>query len=87
MRGSEAREFLKTLPSSILQDGTIAKAMVGKISKIFYGDEQILDYIPSNMYDAEFVKEILDKSEFNFDKAFDHIPTELRSKRYLGKSL
>lgn len=80
MRGSEAREFLKTLPSSILQDGTIAKAMVGKISKIFYGDEQILDYIPSNMYDAEFVKEILDKSEFNFDKAFDHIPTELRTR-------
>lgn len=80
MRGSDAREFLKTLPSSILQDGTIAKTMVGKISKIFYGDEQILDYIPSNMYDAEFVKEILDKSEFNFDKAFDHIPTELRTR-------
>lgn len=77
---SEAREFLKTLPSSILQDGTIAKAMVGKISNILGGDEQILDYIPSNMYDAEFVKEILDKSEFNFDKVFDHIPTELRTR-------
>ena len=44
------------------------------------GDEEILDYIPSNMYDAEFVKEILDKSEFNFDKVFDHIPTELRTR-------
>lgn len=80
MMGSDVREFLKTLPSSILQDGTIAKAMVGKISNIFGGDEEILDYIPSNMYDAEFVKEILDKSEFNFDKVFDHIPTELRTR-------
>ena len=80
MMGSDAREFLKTLPSSILQDGTIAKAMVGKISNILGGDEEILDYIPSNMYDAEFVKEILDKSEFNFDKVFDHIPTELRTR-------
>ena len=35
MMGSDVREFLKTLPSSILQDGTIAKAMVGKISNIF----------------------------------------------------
>ena len=80
MRGSAVREFLKTLPSAILQDGTIAKAMVGKISNIFGGDEEILDYIPSNMYDAEFVKEIIDKSKFNFDKVFDHIPTELRTR-------
>ena len=80
MMGSVVRKFLKILPSSILQDGTIAKAMVGKISDILGGDEEILDYIPSNMYDAEFVKEILDKSEFNFDKVFDHIPTELRTR-------
>lgn len=80
MMGSDAREFLKTLPSSILQDGTIAKTMVGKINNIFGGDEEILDYIPSNVYDAEFVKEILDKSEFNFDKVFDYIPTELRTR-------
>lgn len=81
MTGRDVREFLKTLPSSILQDGTIAKAMVGKISNIFGGDEEILDYIPSNMYDAEFVKEILDKSESNFDKVFNHVPTELRTRK------
>ena len=80
MMGSDVREFLKTLPSSILQDGIIAKAMVGKISNIFGGDEEILDYIPSSAYDTEFVKEILDKSEFNFDKVFEHIPAELRTR-------
>lgn len=80
MMGSDAREFLKTLPSSILQDGNIAKTMVRKISNIFGGDEEILDYIPPSAYDSEFVKEILDKSEFNFDKVFDHIPTELRTR-------
>ena len=63
MMGSDVREFLKTLPSSILQDGTIAKTMVGKINNIIGGDEEILDYIPSSVYDPEFVKEILDKSE------------------------
>ena len=80
MMVSDVREFLKTLPSSILQDGTIAKTMVGKINSIFDGDEEILDYIPSNVYDAEFIKEILDKSESNFDKVFEHIPTELRTR-------
>lgn len=80
MMVSDVREFLKTLPSSILQDGTIAKTMVGKINNIFDGDEEILDYIPSNVYDAEFIKEILDKSESNFDKVFEHIPTELRTR-------
>lgn len=80
MMGSDAREFLKTLPSSILQDGTIAKTMIGKINNIFGGDDEILDYIPSSAYDPEFVKEILDKSEFNFDKVFEHIPTELRTR-------
>lgn len=80
MMGSDAREFLKTLPSSILQDGNIAKTMVGKISNIFGGDEEMLDYIPPSAYDSEFVKEILDKSKFNFDKVFDHIPTELRTR-------
>ena len=76
----DAREFLKTLPSSILQDGTIAKAMVGKMGIISGDAEEILDYIPSNMYDAEFVKEILDKSNYNFDKVFEHIPTEVRTR-------
>ncbi len=80
MMSSDVREFLKILPSSILQDGTIAKTMVGKISNIFGGDEEILDYIPSSVYDPEFVKEILDKSEFNFDKVFEHIPRKLRTR-------
>lgn len=80
MFGDDARKFLKTLPSSILQDGAIAKIIVGKINNILDGDEEIFDYIPSNVYDAEFVKKILDKSESNFYKVFNHIPTELRTR-------
>ena len=82
MTSGEGIEFLKNLPSSILQDGTIAKIMIGKIESIFVpGDEEILDYIPSNAYDAEFVKEILDKAKFNFREVFDHVPTELRTRK------
>lgn len=79
--GSDVREILKTLPSSILQDGIIAKTMVGKINYILGGDEKILDYIPSSAYNPEFVKEILDKSKYNFKKVFEHIPTELRTRK------
>ena len=78
--GSNFRKILKTLPSSILQDGTIAKTMIGKIKNILDGDEEILDYIPSSAYNPEFVKEIVDKSEFNFAKVFEHIPTKLRTR-------
>lgn len=82
MTSGEVIEFLKNLPSSILQDGTVAKIMIGKIDGTFVpGDEEILDYIPSNAYDAEFVKEILDKAKFNFREVFDHVPTELRTRK------
>ncbi len=78
--GSDGRELLKNLPNSILQDGIIAKNIVEKIDTIFSGDEEILDYIPSSAYTSEFVNEILTKSEYNFDKVFEHIPKELRTR-------
>lgn len=78
--GSDAIELLQILPNSILQDGVIAKSMIRKIGNIVGDDEKILDYIPSNAYTPEFVNEILTKSEYNFDKVFDHIPTELRTR-------
>ena len=76
--GSDTREFLNNLPSSILQDGVIAKTIIGKKNSMVDGDEVMLDYIPSSAYDAEFVKEILDKSDFNF-RVFDHIPNEFKT--------
>lgn len=80
MNGSEIREFLQILPNSILQDGVIAKNTVEKMDNIFSGDEEILDYIPPNAYTPEFVSELLTKSEYNFDKVFDYIPTKLRTR-------
>ena len=69
-------EFIKLLPSSILQDGTIAKKILKKVHSISSNDKEVLDHIPSSLYDSEFIKEILDKSNYNIE-VFNHIPTEL----------
>lgn len=80
--GEDAREILKVLPESILQDGLIAKTMVRKISSVDMepGDAEILNYIPQEAYDLEFVKEILDKFKDDFPIVCDHIPKELRTR-------
>ena len=86
MMSSDVKEFLKILPSSILQDGTIAKKMFEKLTHLFREDVEVLDYIPSNAYDSQFVNEVLDKVlPSAIDVAFTHIPTELRTREVWEK--
>ena len=79
-------ELFEILPSSMLSDGSIVKTAIKRMSIIFSGDEKILDYVPSNVYTAEFVNEILSKAENNFGNVFNYIPIEMRTRKLWEKA-
>ena len=86
LTGSDCRELLQVLPKSILEDGLIAKMLVGKIDYFFSEDDKILDYIPSNLYTPEFINQLLNKNKYNFENVFNHIPAELRTREVWEKA-
>ena len=78
---NQSKEFLQTLPNSILQDGTIAINIIKKLSDISFLDDELLDYIPVNAYTTEFVEVLLNKEGYYFDEIFKHIPQKLRTRK------
>ena len=79
-------KLFKILPSSMLSDGSIVKTAIKRMNNINYGYTEILDYIPSNVYTAEFVNEILSKAGNNFHGIFNHIPIEMRTRKLWEKA-
>jgi len=81
INGEAVLQFMKTAPQSVI-DGVILKKLVDRMEGIFQGQVSILEKIPTELYDEDFAKSILNKSEpyLAFTPVFNAIPIQVKSR-------
>src|SRR5699024_4468736 len=71
---SEIKKFIDTAPAAITS-GSSLKLLVDGVDAII-SEASILEQIPPELFDEEFVKRLLEKSEHAFSKVFELIPEQ-----------
>lgn len=71
------REFIDTAPSAIINGNTV-KALVDRLDNIM--DTSILAEIPPELFDADFSRSLLEKSDYAFSDVFSIIPEQVKDR-------
>lgn len=75
---SEIKKFIDTAPAAITS-GSSLKLLVDGVDAII-SEASILEQIPPELFDEEFVKRLLEKSEHAFSKVFELIPEQSKNR-------
>lgn len=71
------RKFIDTAPSAIINGNTV-KALVDRLDNIM--DTSILAEIPPELFDADFSRSLLEKSDYAFSNVFSIIPEQVKDR-------